>query len=87
LGELSSSVEATAAEWKIDPVIASGEKSGYRFTYVPKREGNGRIEAYEVFADPVSEGRTGTRHFFVDQSGIFRFAIKTRANAQSETIQ
>lgn len=87
LAELSSSGEAAAAEWRIDPKIASGERFGYRFTYVSKRGGDGRIEAYEVFADPVSEGRTGTRHFFVDQSGIFRFAVKARANAQNESLQ
>ena len=87
LAELPYSEKTPGAEWQIDPKIAGGERYGYRFTYIPKKDGNGQIETYEVFADPVSEGRSGTRHFFVDQSGIFRFATKTRANSQSEILQ
>jgi hypothetical protein len=87
LENLLLSREATGADWKIDAQIASGQKSGYRFTYVPKKNTDGRVDAYLVLADPTSEGRTGTRHFFVDQSGALRFTFKTQANAQSEILQ
>jgi len=87
LADLLLSREATRADWKIDPQLASGQKSGYRFTYVPKKSTDGRVDAYVVLADPTSEGLTGTRHFFVDQSGTFRFTFKAQANAQSEMLQ
>jgi hypothetical protein len=87
LEDLLLSREGTGADWKIDQQIASGEKSGYRFTYIPTKGSDGRIDAYVVLADATSEGLTGTRHFFVDQNGIFRFTFKTQANAQSEMLQ
>ena len=48
----------------IDAVLASGERSGYRFTYVssdPNRDGI--TDAYAAHADPLAP-ETGKRHFF-----------------------
>ena len=87
LAELSASAGEAETNGKIDLLIARGEKSGYRFTYVLKKELDGRTESYEAFADPSQEGVTGVRHFFVDQTGIFRFAIKTQASAQSAIVE
>ena len=87
LKDLLLSQEGTGADWKIDEQIASGEKSGFRFTYIPTNGSDRRIDAYVVLADPTSEGRTGTRHFFVDQNGTFRSTFKTQASAQSEMLQ
>jgi hypothetical protein len=87
LKDLLLSQEGTGSDWKIDEQIASGEKSGYRFTYIPMKDSDGRVDAYVVLADPTREGQTGTRHFFVDQNGTFRFTFKTQANAQSEMLQ
>jgi hypothetical protein len=87
LNDLLLSQEVAGANWKIDQQIASGEKSGYRFTYIPTKDSDGRVDAYVVLADPTSEGLTGTRHFFVDQNGTFRFTFKAQANAQSEMLQ
>jgi hypothetical protein len=54
----------------IDPRLAAGRRSGYRFTYrtVP---GVGRDsgEGYTIYADPVEPGKGGQRHFSTDQSG------------------
>jgi hypothetical protein len=86
LEELSATRSETKADWNMDPLIAGGEKFGYRFTYVPKKEADGRIERYEAFADPTQEGVTGTRHFFVNPSEI-RYANKGSANARSPLIQ
>ena len=84
LSDLSSS---RGASWQLDPQIASGEKSGYRFAYFPNsRTKNGRVESYELFADPKIEGTTGRRHFYVDQTGIFRYTTRTRADAQSPEL-
>jgi type IV pilus assembly protein PilA len=86
LAELSFFPGDAETDAKIDPLIAGGEKSGYRFTYVPKKEADGRIESYEAFADPSREGVTGAQHFFVNPSEI-RYAVKGSANDQSALLQ
>jgi len=57
------------AEQYIDEVLASGEKSGYTFTYTRV---DPRVE-WECTAVPVTVGTTGERGFFVDESGVIRF--------------
>jgi hypothetical protein len=57
----------------IDPVLASGEKSGYRFTFV--RTGK---DEYHVTARPIEFGTTGTRSFYSDQSGVIRMTSEDR---------
>jgi type IV pilus assembly protein PilA len=54
----------------IDPVLASGTKTGYNFTYAPVMVG-GYVSAYAVSTDPVSV-TGGQRHFFTDQSLVIR---------------
>ena len=56
----------------VDNVLGSGSKSGYTFVVVP---GNAAIgdEIYTATANPVNQGRTGTRRFFLDESGVIRF--------------
>lgn len=58
----------------IDSVLASGTKQGYTFTYVFIDS-----ESFSLNSDPVIQGKTGTRHFFVNESGI----IKARQNGQA----
>lgn len=58
----------------IDPVLASGLKSSYRFTYFQEQwDKKGFPSAYRVQADPIVERYKGQRHFFIDQTGIIRF--------------
>lgn len=57
----------------IDPVLAKGEKSGYRFTIVdlPTRTGD-----CDIHATPLTDS-TGTRSFYIStQDGILRGADK-----------
>jgi hypothetical protein len=56
----------------IDPILASGKKSGYTFTYRPGPVVNGCVEAYTVTARPVAYGKTGVWSFFTDQNGMIR---------------
>ena len=51
----------------IDSVLASGTKQGYQFTYEFID-----AESFKLNADPVVSGKTGTRHFFADESGIIK---------------
>ncbi|MDP2981581.1 MAG: type II secretion system protein [Candidatus Omnitrophota bacterium] len=58
----------------IDSVLASGTKQGYRFMYEFVD-----TESFRLNADPSVSGKTGTRHFFVDETGI----IKANSNSQA----
>lgn len=63
---------AAGTEPFVDDVLGSGAKSGYLFNVVPGNAGNGD-EVYMATADPGNPGRTGTRRFFLDQTGVIRF--------------
>jgi type IV pilus assembly protein PilA len=52
----------------ISPELASGTKSGYRFTV----ELTSNRDGFAVRAVPITYGRTGVRSFFVDESGVLR---------------
>ena len=58
----------------IDSVLASGTKQGYGFTY-------NRIdsETFTLNANPTNPGKTGSRYFFVDETGV----IKANATGQA----
>jgi prepilin-type N-terminal cleavage/methylation domain-containing protein len=57
----------------LDEVVVSGSKHGYVFTYAAiDTNGDGINEAFTLNADPQSQGKTGDRHFFIDQSGVVR---------------
>jgi len=52
----------------IDAVLSSGTKQGYTFAYA--RAAN--VNLYTLTAIPVTANVTGTRTFFVDQTGVIR---------------
>ncbi len=71
----------------IDPVLASGSKSGYAFTYTPgEKDAEGRIEAYTVSANPITPGTTGTNFYFTDQSGVIRRDAEQPATVESPPL-
>jgi len=55
----------------LDSALASGTKSGYKFTYAPVAAG-GSITSYTIHADPITSGGSGQRHFFSDESLVIR---------------
>ena len=83
----------------IDPMLASGQKSGYVFSYAlvshtrlaprvsPEAAQAGCSEAggtaYAASADPINRGVTGQRSFYTDQTGIIRFNPDGAATADS----
>jgi type IV pilus assembly protein PilA len=71
----------------ISEVFASGQKSGYLFTYEPGPSQDGAIISYEVHADPATPGATGQRYFFTDQTGIIRYSLRGQANSESPPLQ
>jgi hypothetical protein len=81
--------------------LATGQRSGYVFTYVPtppefdspSDEARARgcmtpgAAAYEVHADPITRGTTGRRSFYTDQTGVIRFAEDGPASADSPPLE
>jgi len=57
----------------VDPFLAGGLKSGYRFTYlILPAEGRDSRGGYRITADPVEPGTGGMRHFSTDETGVIR---------------
>jgi type IV pilus assembly protein PilA len=63
---------------------ASPQKAGYAFTFT----GDGQTPsiAFTISADPIS-GYSGTRHFFIDQSGVVRENDTATATIADQPIQ
>ncbi len=67
----------------LDTVLAVDKrKQGYRFEYVLNNSEN-----FNLFADPITVGRTGNRYFFVDETGVIRAKAGGRPNAADPSIQ
>ena len=88
LGPAPSGTPASAATADlIDSVLASGVKSGYRFTYAPgTTDPSGNVITYTITASPVAPGSSGQRSFFTDLSGTIRSTSSGTADATSTPI-
>ena len=64
----------------INESLGSSVKSGYKFTY--SKTG----ESWSCTASPIVDGTTGSRHFYVDGSGVIRYNEKSSADVKSEPI-
>ena len=76
----ASSLASLSTVNYIDSVLGSGTKSGYGFTYA------GGTNTYTVSAVPTTAGTTGDRGFFVDTSGVLRFAASGTATSASSPL-
>jgi type IV pilus assembly protein PilA len=88
LGPAATGTPASAASSDlIDSVLASGVKSGYRFTYVPgETDPAGNVLSYTITASPVLPGSTGQRSFFTDPSGTTRSTANGTADSTSAPL-
>jgi len=85
LGPAATATSATAD--LVDSVLASGIKSGYNFTFTPSAADTaGNIDSYTIVAAPVTEGTTGQRGFYTDQSGVIRADASGTATSASTPI-
>jgi hypothetical protein len=74
-------------EWMIDPALAGGLKTGYRFAYTPRStKEDGKPDAYEVSADPLAPGKYGKRHFFMNETGVIRVSETAPAKASDPVL-
>lgn len=66
---------ATSADL-IDPVLATGTKTGYTFNYSSvDNDGDGKPEGFTCNADPITPGQTGQKYFYVDQTNVIRYSL------------
>jgi len=82
----SSSPTSTAADL-IDSVLANdpATKSGYTFNWTGTAS-NGVIASYTITAKPLTQGVTGQRGFFTDQSGVIRADVTGTASVSSTPL-
>lgn len=74
----------------LDPVLTAAanggaSKNGYLFTYLPTNNVGGVNGGFSVTAFPLRCARTGTRSFFVDETGILRFENDAAADCPLAT--
>ena len=86
LAKLGPAATATSTSADlIDSVLSGGTKSGYTFSFTAAAaDAAGNVDAYTLTAQPVTQGTTGQRGFFTDQSGVIR-ADSTGAATVSST--
>ncbi len=64
----------------VDSLLAAGGKSGYLFTYVAGApDAEGKIDTFQLNADPISSPFSGARHFYTDQTGVIRQNLTSKA--------
>ncbi len=66
----------------IDSVLANGTKQGYSFTYTFID-----TESFTLNSDPIVSGKTGTRHFFVNESGIIKANRDGEASSADPAVE
>src|SRR5882672_8466638 len=81
----AASASSTSSDL-IDQVLASGTKSGYKFSMSPIGTGT-PLTGYSVGGDPVSPNTSGTRGFFSDQSGVIRYFSAAGAASSDSPLQ
>ena len=69
----------------IDGVLGSGTKQGYLFVCSTPAGGNSQYQ-WQCTADPVTVGKSGDRRFYVDESGVIRFATSATATSTDTAI-
>jgi len=65
----------------IDSIMASGTRHGYTFEITPN------AHSWSCNADPIVVGQTGSRRFFVNESGVIRFNMGASASVGDPPLQ
>ncbi len=83
-GGASPCVASSTQACLIDPILASGTKSGYIFTWL----GDGLTPSisYTINGDPAARGSSGRRSFFTNYPGVIRYNDTAPATVADPTI-
>lgn len=88
LGPATDGTENANGANLLDGGLAGGMRYGYAFSYeASSTRTDGVLDAFHVNADPITEGTTGERHFYVDQTGVIRYHEDGPANEHSPPIE
>ena len=79
-GAYAANLAALQTAGLIDEALGSGTKDGYDFA------STGAATTFTVTASPVTQGTTGTRGFFSDQTGVIRFDNSGTASVGSTPL-
>jgi hypothetical protein len=74
-------IEELRREKLIDFVLAEGHRYGYLFRITHEKFSSESPASYEIVAVPRTYGQTGQRSFYMDETGVLRFADKHGAEA------
>lgn len=84
LGPPSTGKEANRDAYNvIDSRLASGNKNGYVYRYVP----NAQSKSFFITADPSGNGSPSPLHYFSDQTGVVRFESGKAAAGSSHRYE
>jgi len=81
LGGTGSSASSSGA-LLIDNQLSTGTKSGYTFVL-----SGATSTAYAINGNPVTQGQTGQRYFYSDQSGVIRYNTSAQAGSGDNPLQ
>lgn len=70
----------------IDSTLASGTKSGYKFTYVPDTSSTPST-AYTLNVDPVTRGVTGRRSFMTTEMNVIHYNGTAPATVNDNVLE
>jgi type IV pilus assembly protein PilA len=84
LADLGTAATCPGGNSQIDTNLQSGTKSGY--TFALGAPGAAPFTQFTANADPVSAS-SGTRHFFVDQTGVIRYNQAAAAKVTDLPLQ
>ena len=81
-------LEELCSQGLIDPVLAKGVKSGYRFT-LELTDHSGDYPGFQVVGVPLEYRRSGMRSFYVDETSVLRGADNHGgpSSAQDDPLQ
>jgi prepilin-type N-terminal cleavage/methylation domain-containing protein len=82
-GDLAELADDTAGEPFIDNVLGAGAKHGYTFVATPVDDP--AAPTYTAVANPAN-ANSGRKNYFVDESGVIRFALDAAADATSPPL-
>ena len=86
LGPPPSGPATAAAADLLDATLASGQKSGYVFSYTPSGLTAGTYNTYSLQASPAVPNSTGIRYFYTDPSGVIRLNVGEPAGPSSSPV-
>jgi hypothetical protein len=77
-------IEELGKQGLVDFVLAEGHRFGYLFRVRLEKFSSESTASYKIVAVPRTYRRTGRRSFYLDQTGVIRYADKKGAEANRD---